>query len=186
MDILSHILWTGLASRVLRRKINKQLDIKQAIFWGIFPDLFAFLPLLIWLFFSKDWHIFEIYSFDGHEPSLRNDLPIFYLIILLYSLGHSLIIFIFFVGILYLVLYLLNKRIYLEIFGWLLHILIDLLTHSYKHFPTPVFWPLFGWRFDGLDWKTPWFLILNYSILAVIYFLIYQKVRGTKRGLSFR
>ncbi|OGO06343.1 MAG: hypothetical protein A2Y73_03930 [Chloroflexi bacterium RBG_13_56_8] len=40
-----------------------------------------------------------------------------------------------------------------KLFGaWLLHILLDIPTHSRRRMATPIFWPLSRWAFDGLSW----------------------------------
>lgn len=36
--------------------------------------------------------------------------------------------------------------------GWLLHILVDIPTHSRKRMGTRVFWPLSSWTYDGISW----------------------------------
>lgn len=36
--------------------------------------------------------------------------------------------------------------------AWLMHILLDIPTHSRRRMATPIFWPLSRWAFDGLPW----------------------------------
>jgi hypothetical protein len=56
--------------------------------------------------------------------------------------------------------------------GWLLHMLMDIPTHTYVFFATPIFWPFSAYKFSGIRWAEWWFLILDYgSLLAVFYFL---------------
>ena len=55
-----------------------------------------------------------------------------------------------------------------EILGWPLHILIDIPTHTYQFYPTPFLWPISTYKFDGISWGTPWFMIVNYSSLAIV------------------
>ena len=71
--------------------------------------------------------------------------------------------------------FLIFRRPIWELGGWLIHILLDIPTHSYRFFPTPVFWPFSGWKFNGLSWATPWFLIVNYAAIIIIYLLLRRK-----------
>jgi hypothetical protein len=83
----------------------------------------------------------------------------------LYNVTHSLIIFL----LVFLVFWAFLKRPVWELGAWGLHVLVDVPTHSYAFFPTPMLWPLFGWRFDGWQWMTPAILIPNYVLLALCY-----------------
>ena len=57
--------------------------------------------------------------------------------------------------------------------GWGLHILIDIPTHSYQFYPTPLLWPVSSWKFNGFSWTTPWFIIVNYLAILLVYALLY-------------
>lgn len=171
MDIFAHGLWAGAAYKAINQKSKRPLSVKLAAFWGVFPDLFAFTVGFSWLF----WNLaFGGLSFadlprPGEvEPAPQDALPIFRLTSLLYSISHSAIIFFIVFGIVLLIF----RRPIWEIGGWLVHILLDIPTHSYQFYPTPFLWPLSGWKFDGFSWGTPWFLILNYSAIIVAYLLL--------------
>jgi hypothetical protein len=62
-----------------------------------------------------------------------------------------------------------------EMGGWLVHILCDIPTHSYRFYPTPIFWPLSSWKFNGFSWGVWWFMLLNYSALFIVFLIIYFK-----------
>ncbi|GIW67042.1 MAG: hypothetical protein KatS3mg095_0940 [Candidatus Parcubacteria bacterium] len=171
MDIFSHGLWTGAAYKVINKKTKKQFNIKQAIFWGVFPDIFAFSISFIFLFinlvsgkinFDNISHLIEI------EPSAY---VIFELTSFLYSISHSIMIFF----LVFMVLFLIFKRPIWELGGWFLHIILDIPTHSYRFYPTPFLWPISDWKFNGLSWATPWFLLLNYLTIIIVYFFLYKK-----------
>ncbi len=66
-----------------------------------------------------------------------------------------------------------------ELGGWLLHILIDIPTHSYKFYPTPFLWPIAGTKFDGLPWDTIWFQLINYSTLLIVFILLSRRKKGS-------
>ena len=175
MDILAHGLWAGAAAKGLNKKrVGKPLSFWKTAFWGIFPDLFAFTLGFAWLFGNL---IFGGMSFSDLprpgeiEPAAQDTLPIFRLTSLLYSISHSAVIFFIVFGIIFLIL----RRPIWELGGWFIHILLDIPTHSYQFYPTPFLWPLSGWKFDGFSWGTPWFLVLNYSVIVVAYLLLRKK-----------
>lgn len=59
--------------------------------------------------------------------------------------------------------------------GWWSHILIDVFTHSADFYPSPVFYPLTYWGFDGLAWNTPWFMGINYFLLVLLAALVWRR-----------
>jgi hypothetical protein len=56
----------------------------------------------------------------------------------------------------------------LELFGWALHILIDIPTHQ-GIFGIQFLWPLSGHAFQGLRWESGWFLAANYTTLLLLF-----------------
>jgi hypothetical protein len=92
----------------------------------------------------------------------------------LYNVTHSFIVFL----VAFLVIRFFLKRPLWELSAWGLHVLIDVPTHSYAFFPTPIFWPLFGWKFDGWQWMTPHILIPNFVLLAVLYVWYFIPLRS--------
>lgn len=173
MDILAHGIWSGLSAKAVNKKSGKKLSVKQTVFWGVFPDLFAFTIPFAWLFWNL---IFGNINFsdipgpkNGEPPESK--LPVFRIASELYNYSHSLIIFLAVFGIVFLIL----RRPVWELFGWFLHILIDIPTHSYKVFPTPFLWPISKWKFNGFSWGAPWFLILNYTAIIIVYLILRKK-----------
>jgi hypothetical protein len=145
--------------------------------------VFAFAPVFIWLAYQLIFGSFDFSQFGNSnqmEPSPHDTLPIFKLTQLLYSLSHSLLAF----GIVFLIMFLVFRRIRYSVFGWLFHILIDIPTHSYQFYPTPFLWPFSDWKFNGLSWATPWFMIFNLTALAVVWGTILWN--GRKSGLRKR
>lgn len=175
MDIFSHGLWAGAAAKGINKKRESRLNIWQAALWGLFPDLFAFTPAFLgmfWLIFTGQMSFSEWPGRHGMgEPTAGNSTAAFQLAGHLYNFSHSIIVFALIFGL----AWFLMRRPVLEMGGWLLHIIMDIPTHSYAFFPTPVFWPLFGWKFNGFSWATPWFLILDYSLLILVYWLLREK-----------
>ncbi len=177
MDILAHALWTGAAYKTINNETKKKFSIRLAAFWGVFPDLFAFVPGFTWLFYniaSGNFHFSDLPRPDALKPIAP---PLSHLTGALYNISHSAIIFFAVFGITLLVL----RRPVWELGGWLFHILLDIPTHSYRFFPTPVLWPLFGFKFNGFSWATPWFMIANYSAIVLVYLFLFLYRRKTRR-----
>jgi hypothetical protein len=64
----------------------------------------------------------------------------------------------------------------LEMLGWALHILIDILTHR-GIFAIHFLWPLSSFGFDGIRWESPWFLAVNYGALLLIFGWMWARKR---------
>ena len=180
MDIVSHGLWTGAAAKALNIKKKKPLNFWAAAWWGVFPDLFAFtIPFLglIWNLSFNGVNLADIPGPSAAEPPPSDTLWIFKLATSLYNVSHSAVIFLIVFGLVWLVL----RRPVWEMSGWVLHILMDIFTHSYRFFPTPVFWPLFGWKFNGISWANPYFLAVNYAALIFVYLALWKFKNGRTR-----
>jgi hypothetical protein len=70
--------------------------------------------------------------------------------------------------------------------GWLLHIILDIPSHSIDFFATPFLFPVSDYVFQyGARWSIPWFMILNYSLLLIlfVYLFFIKKKKCTKIGL---
>ena len=93
-------------------------------------------------------------------------------------ISHSLIAF----SIIFILVWLLRKSIFLPLVAWGIHIIIDIPTHSIELFPTPFLWPLSNFKFDGIAWDTPVVLITNAVLLLVLYGLWFMKYRQSKKG----
>lgn len=170
MDIFSHGLWTAAAAKVAGKKLHPSLHAGWAAFWGVFPDLLAFtLPfaLLFWNMAVGNLNISDFPRPDpeGGAPSDAANLFNSTLVHALYSLSHSIIIF----AVVFCLVWLLKKRPVWELLGWLLHILIDIPTHSYQFYPTPFLWPVSNLKINGVSWATPWFMVANYFALLAVY-----------------
>ncbi len=59
------------------------------------------------------------------------------------------------------------RRIVFELLGWLLHILIDIPTHSFSYYATRLLWPVSDYRIDGIALWTPWFWAATYGALGL-------------------
>lgn len=158
MDIFSHGLWAGVSFG--RR--NKR-EFFQSTFFGIMPDLFSFgiFTILSFLGFSNrpDW---------SSGPPPMEAIPTY--VHLLYDITHSLVVFL----VVFSIVWFLRKKIFLPMFGWLLHILVDIPTHSAQFFPTPFLWPIFPEaKIDGIPWSDPIIFLPNIILLILAYFFFF-------------
>jgi len=173
MDIFAHGLWTGAGYRFISQKLGepekaKPFKLWLTVFWGIFPDLFAFTPTFLWLIWMRAFGNPAVTSFshlDTLEPAIQDTIPFLRLAHSLYNISHSLIVFFTIFGLVWIFM----RRPAWELVAWLVHILIDIPTHTYRFFPTPFLWPVSTWKFNGFSWGTPWFMLLNYSAIVVAY-----------------
>ena len=150
MDIFSHGLWSFAVFH------KKKYALKATLF-GILPDISSFGILFI------------INLINGNlrkgPPSLSS-LPDW--LFAAYNMTHSFVVFL----VIFLSIYLIAKKWYWPLTAWAIHILIDIPTHSFRFFPTPFLWPLSDYKFDGISWATPWFLLLNYGALLIVFLVI--------------
>jgi hypothetical protein len=158
MDTLAHGLWSFLL-------FHKQRWKYWALFFGLLPDL-------------SSWTIYLFYniitgSFARGPPDPFN-VPDW--VWTLYGLSHSIFIFM----IVFVALWLIFKKIQWIIIPWIIHILMDVPTHSREFLPTPFLWPISTWYFPGFSWGNGWFLIPNYSLLIIgyLYFFVYMPLKG--------
>jgi hypothetical protein len=175
MDIISHALWSGALFKSVNLKLKKkEFNFWQAAFFGIFPDVFAFvIPGIIFFFiiiFQKGFNFINLSTIIQSPPysSITE---------MLYNISHSLIIF----TVIFLLIWLIFRKPIWIMFGWLLHILIDIPTHLIGHFPTPMFWPLSNFKINGIIyWREPLFMIVDVVLLIIVYWIILKKERRKK------
>lgn len=186
MDVFAHGLWGSAAYAAINKRLKKPLSMRWAAAWSVFPDVFSFTPMFAWMIFGL---VFGTFSFsdmphpDDLEPAQRDTLFIFRITAQLYQFTHSIIVFF----IVFVIVHFLLRRPVWEMGAWLFHIFIDIPTHSYQFYPTPFLWPLSGVMVDGISWGEPWFMILNYSSLALVYFVLFRlkkKRQALKLGVS--
>jgi hypothetical protein len=176
MDVLSHGLWGGLIARAANRT-KPRLSYWSAFWWGIFPDLVAFGIPFLWLTSTIAFgpmKLADVVTEHRAGPLMfantywfGNFAPTVYL----YS--HSLIIF---VGV-FALAYVIRRRPTWELLAWLVHILMDIPTHTKEFYATPFLWPLSDAQVSVISWSTPWFMAANYGILLILYLLLRPRRR---------
>lgn len=181
MDILAHILWTTAVARkgnIEGEKKGKKFKI--SVFWtaffGIFPDLFAFTIPFIFSFYKVIIGEQIFGSFEKRHQIADG----FNLAPTLYQYSHSIVIWL----LVFLILWLIFRRPRFELLGWLLHILIDIPSHSALFFPTPFLFPIFTYVFPyGVAWGNKWFMITNYTALVLVWGgILLKKLRKNKNA----
>jgi hypothetical protein len=153
MDIVSHGLWGAIA---FGRKSRSSFWLAFVI--GITPDLLSFG--IFWTAAMLGYS--EPPDFSNGTPPESSIPPYVHQ---LYNATHSFFIFL----VVFLLVWVSLKRPVWELSAWGLHVLLDVPTHSYAFFPTPVLWPLFAWKFNGWQWSTPNILIPNLVLLSLLY-----------------
>lgn len=161
MDVISHGLWGGIAFG--RRKRGYFL---WAFLVGIGPDIISFgmfsFMRIMGLVSGPDW---------SNGPPPMSAIPEY--VHTLYDITHSLIV----VAAVFTIIYLIRRSIFLPLWAWPLHILIDIPTHSKKFFATPFLWPVSDYRFDGIGWSNPYIFWPNIIALATLYIIYFIYIR---------
>lgn len=154
MDVFSHGLW-GWAF------LNKE-KWYLAMFFGILPDIISFGPHLLYMFFNG--------GLKAGKPDIAA-IPKY--VFTIYNVMHSIIV----VALVFAIIFLLTKKVYIFMLAWPIHILMDIPTHTKEFFPTKFLFPLSGFYIDGFSWGQWWFMAINYSLLLIVYAVIFYKSR---------
>ncbi len=167
MDILAHTLWANAGARganKIAEEKGKSFHIHPgwAGFWGVFPDFFAFtIPFIIGMY-----NLLFNPAYEGGFGKHHIEVQGFDIAAFLYQYSHSLVVWAF----VFLVVWFFSKRPRYELFGWALHILIDIPSHVLAFYPTPFLFPISEYRFPyGIQWSNMWYMIINYSLLAIVW-----------------
>lgn len=159
MDVLAHSLWTNVVFyKKYRHEIKQRL---LAVFFGVAPDLVSFTPAFLYVFLSGKR--FSIESFNS-------SLWVFRYAAQSYNFTHSIVVF----AVAFLAVMAFRRgRQYWPMWGWALHIGIDIFSHR-GFYETPFLFPLSGYRFShGISWAHPVFMLVNYSLLILVYIILF-------------
>lgn len=149
MDFFAHLFWTAIV-------FKSHVPLWIPLFFAAIPDISSWGVIMI--------HMIVCGKMKFDKKHFK-EIPAFAWT--LYGATHSIFSFAFVFGI----LTLLTGKIFIAAFAWLLHLLIDILTHSRYFLGTPFLWPFSDWKFPGYSWGRLWFTILNWA--AIIFFIIY-------------
>lgn len=178
MDIIAHSIWGWIYTKFTNSKLKGKIKIKPTILCSILPDLIAFTPLAILITFNLLFGTLtatELLNGPHSNEINPNQSTIFYITTTLYTITHSLFVFLA----IFFIMYLIYKKPILELTGWLIHILIDIPTHSYQFYPTPFLWPISNYIYDGISWGQPILMTLNYTSIIICLILIKRKVKAS-------
>ncbi len=158
MDIISHGLYGWV---VFGNKNKKQFRLSAA--FGVLPDFLAFgFPFAVGIIAMLSW---DGNMFSGWYHTQPNYIHY------IYNVTHSLITWAVVFG----ALRLIYKKPVKASFAWLLHILIDIPTHSLAFFATPFLRPISNYRFNGIAWSNRVIFIPNLIVLAILYSIYFYK-----------
>ena len=133
--------------------------------FGALPDLSSFGVYFLGLLFSN------FHGLKNGRPSIE-EIPIW--VVELYNISHSLITAFVFIAIVYFI----KKDLTWPMLAWPVHIIVDLFTHSIEFFPTPIFWPLSNYRFDGIPWSNIYVFTTN---IVLIFLIFFYRFRGNTK-----
>jgi len=155
MDIISHALINNLVYQDLPSGPKW-----WAIAFGVLPDMISF---------SSVYHVEFMKKVLFFKKIPHSYIPA--RVFLVYKFTHSLLTWSVVLGIFLLLGW---KHMAIAWTGWLLHIFIDIFTHSSKSFPTKILWPLSNWHYSGFTWSTKRFLIIQCTLLIIAYIIFYH------------
>ena len=156
MDTFSHALW---GKGLFGYRKYKWLP----LFFGALPDLSSFG---IYFLFNIIVNPTTIQLGKPELSELQENTP---WVFTLYDISHSLIIAIIFI----LIAYFFKKDFCFPMLAWPFHIILDFFTHSIHYFPTPIFWPISNYKFDGIPWSHPYIMIGNLVCIFLVF--IYRR-----------
>ena len=133
--------------------------------FGALPDLSSFGVYFLGQLFSN------FHGLKNGRPSIE-EIPIW--VVELYNISHSLITAFVFIAIVYFI----KKELTWPMLAWPVHIIVDLFTHSIEFFPTPFFWPLSNYRFDGIPWSNIYVFATN---IVLIFLIFFYRFRGNTK-----
>jgi hypothetical protein len=191
MDTLSHALWATATGKGVNLRSPQKIKLGWMALWGVLPDLFAFTPVVLWMLWQLYYNGVAFSDIPRPElmsPEQQNAFFILRLSKTLYHISHSFVVFLLLFSLGWMVRWygLLQKgkaplfedkgaHTYTppwEMFGWFIHILMDIPTHTGLLYPTLFLWPLSDWYVDGNSWGTKWFMVANYTLLLVVFLLL--------------
>lgn len=159
MDVFAHALWGYVVFG--RKRLSKLVVLMSTM-----PDILSFgihLVILVlsggFVFGRPDAHIIPGY------------------VTFMYNTTHSL----FIAGLFGLFVYMKFRKYLVLIVAWMMHIVIDIFTHTEDFFPTHFLYPLSDFHLSVVRWSNPWFMLANYFALTVVYSFMIVKHFKRKR-----
>ena len=159
MDIAAHVIW----SLVL---LPGEPSAEKIIF-GILPDISVFIPDLIVTIIRK-----EKRNFKTREEMMKwYDLPQNRWKKKWYQWTHSSFFWILIILPILFFQKSQSNQLSLFLLAPLLHILMDIPTHTHDSFPVTFMYPISKFTVNGIHWSNRWMIIANYSLMIVFFYL---------------
>lgn len=162
MDTFSHALWGYGLFGYKRYAV-------LAMFFGAMPDLISFGLYMAMEFFASGFH------WHAGPPPLES-LP--HWLFQSYAVGHSFIVSFTVIG---LVAWF-RRDIAFAMLAWPFHIVLDFPFHSFKYFPTPMFWPVSDFKIDGIPWSHWYIWWPNVAGLVILLTYRYRQKKKLQRA----
>ncbi len=157
MDFFAHLLWSGI--------IFADTNIYLGCLCGTLPDIVAFIPS----FFRRRRPDVNWRTPEGRQAILNS--PDYQRSLRLYSWTHSLVVWGIGIAIGVLIWSGVGGDFPWFLFGGVIHISIDIPTHSLQFFAPAFLTPISKYRFDGYPWANKWFMIINYTCITIFLLL---------------
>ncbi len=156
MDDFSHLAWSFLV-------FHWTGQVLLAMLFGVLPDLIAFVPMFFYQIGHprKEKDFLKAYKTipkglrdyaEGAYKVTHNIFALLAMVLLGILLG------------------------WWWALAWILHVLMDIPTHSKEFYPTPIFWPLSDWSIDGIPWSDKRVMIPNVILLLAGFALYFAHV----------
>lgn len=154
MDTFAHVFWTWII-------FFRYKAIKLALLFGFLPDIMS-------------WGIYLFYRVVKGIPFGPPNLAFIPdWVFVLYGFTHSIFVFMA----VFALLWWITKKIPIYVLPWIIHLMIDIPTHTREYLGTPFLWPVSDWLFPGISWGTTTFILTNYVLIVscISYMLIKKK-----------
>ena len=165
MDILAHGLWAGAAVVAVAPRRPPASLWAWTVGLALLPDLGHMVPVTGWALTqlsSAQWWQYAT-ALPGQEPPMPHAVHL--LAHHLHCVLHSAVV----AAAVSALVWVWRGAFWWPLLGWWSHTVIDVFTHSAEFFPSPVFYPLTYWGFDGVAWNQPMFQTINYLALVLVW-----------------
>ncbi len=157
MDFFAHLLWSGI--------IFADTNIYLGFLCGTLPDIVAFVPD----FFrprqpNVNWRTPEGRQSILSSPEYKRSLRV-------YSWTHSLVVWGIAIAIGALIWSFVGGEFPWFLLAGVIHVCIDIPTHSLEFFAPAFLTPISKYRFDGYSWANKKFMIINYALIVTFLLL---------------
>ena len=161
----------GAGAQWLRRK--QRIDNRTfwaAIALGVAPDIVQVIPVVVWAS-SAPGSLASLYAYIVAAPGTEPEMPplVTFFAHHLHCIMHSAVV----AGVITALAWITFRHFPVALLGWWSHIALDVPTHSSDYYAVPVLYPITYRGFSGIAWTAPWFLVLNYLLLAAVYFWLF-------------